>query len=89
MEQHKEPNTFIFLIETGVTEAFGVNDFLTKKKNPNNQPRKNQTKKSVLGKIYRTLVHEAALHLGESCSNLNMKYLQKQACLETKRNESN
>lgn len=62
---------------------------LQKKPQPTNPEKNPNNKKNVLGKIYRTLAHEAALHLGEACSNLNMKYLQKQACLETKRNESN
>lgn len=79
VEQHKGPNTFIFLIDIGDMEAFGVSIFL-----------ENKTKqKHMLGKICRTAAQEASLWLGEHCSNLTMNYLQKQACLETKRNESN
>lgn len=76
MEQHKGPNTFIFLVEIGDMQAIGINVFIAKKK-------------KALGKIYTTLAHEADLELRKACSNLTMKYLQKQACLETKRNDSN
>lgn len=67
---------FSFLIESGDLQAFGITVLLWGG-NPNKKTNKNKT--NMLGKIYKTLAHEADLKLGETCSNLTMKYLQKQA----------